>query len=305
MAPRDLGFSPNTNDQVEVHEIMRAFDHEVVNALWAAIEPLVPVPSDQHPLGCHRPRKSDRDCFEVILVRLVTGCSWEDAEYLTGRVVSDTTARERRDEWIGAGIFDAIANEAVAGYDKIVGLDLSEVAVDGSVHKAPAGGEGTGKSPVDRAKLGWKWSIATDAVGIPIGWTAEAGNCHDVRLLAPTLDTVAERGLLIDIGTLWLDRGYDGRPTRTWLSEHGIDDAIVARQREPGTAQGPTKYPMGLRWPVERTNSWLSNFGQMRRNTDRKSTHRLAQLALAIALILTAKLIDWRNRWSPMSAPIR
>jgi len=31
---------------------------------------------------------------------------------------------------------------------------------------------------------------------------------------------------------------------------------------------------MGLRWPVERTNSWLSNYGQLRRNTDRKTAHR-------------------------------
>jgi len=49
---------------------------------------------------------------------------------------------------------------------------------------------------------------------------------------------------------------------------------------------------------VERTNSWLSNHGQMRRNTDRFTHHRLAQLALAITLIITAKLIDWRDRWS-------
>ena len=62
---------------------------------------------------------------------------------------------------------------------------------------------------------------------------------------------------------------------------------------------------MGLRWPVERTNSWLSNFGQLRRNTDRKSPHRLSQLALAVAFLLTAKLIDWRNRWSPGCVPIR
>jgi len=52
-------------------------------------------------------------------------------------------------------------------------------------------------------------------------------------------------------------------------------------------------------WPIERTNSWLSNFGQLRRNTDRRITHRLAQLALAVALLITAKLIDWRDRWSP------
>ncbi len=62
---------------------------------------------------------------------------------------------------------------------------------------------------------------------------------------------------------------------------------------------------MGLRWPVERTNSWLSNFGQLRRNTDRKPLHRLGQLALAVAVLLAAKLIDWRNRWSPDLSPIR
>jgi hypothetical protein len=54
-----------------------------------------------------------------------------------------------------------------------------------------------------------------------------------------------------------------------------------------------------MRWPVERTNTWLVNFGQLRRNTDRKIDHRLAQMALAIILLITAKLIDWRNRWSP------
>jgi hypothetical protein len=60
-----------------------------------------------------------------------------------------------------------------------------------------------------------------------------------------------------------------------------------------------------MRWPVERTNSWLSNFGQLRRNSDRKSIHRDAQFALAVAFPLAAKLMDWRNRWSPQSAHIR
>jgi transposase len=75
---------------------MRAFDPEVFDALWAAVEPLIPPRSETHPLGCHRPRKSDRDCFMVIMTRLATGCSWEDAEQITGRVVSDTPAAARR-----------------------------------------------------------------------------------------------------------------------------------------------------------------------------------------------------------------
>jgi len=284
---------------------MRAFDPEVFDALWAAVEPLIPRRNETHPLGCHRPRKSDRDCFMVIMVRLATGCSWEDAEQITGRVVSDTTARERRDEWVAAGVFDAIAAEAIAGYDKVIGLDLSEVAIDGSTHKAPVGGEGTGKSPIDRGKLGWKWSIATDAVGIPIGWAIGGANRHDIRLLVPTIEAVRARGLLADIDTLWLDRGYAGKMTNKYLTHIGVDDAMVAKKRYRGQGKSSKTSSMGLRWPVERTNSWLSNYGQMRRNTDRKIGHRLSQLALAIAVILTAKLIDWRNRWSPDLSPIR
>ena len=223
---------------------MRALDPEVGDAIWAAVEPLLPERFDAHPLGCHRPRASDRACFEVMLVRLVTGCSWEDAERLTGGVVSDTTARERRDEWIEAGVFSAIAAEAINGYDTIVGLDLTEVAVDGSLHKAPVGGEGTGKNPTDRAKLGWKWSIATDRNGIPIGWTAEGANRNDSVLLAPTLDDVAARGLLVEIETLWLDRGYDSdAPARaspsaasTMRSSRGSASAARPPCRRPRTS---------------------------------------------------------------------
>lgn len=284
---------------------MRALDPEVFDAVWAGIEPLIPVRAETHPLGCHRPRVPDRDCFEVMLVRLVTGCSWEDAERLCGTKVSDTTVRERRDEWIAAGVFDAIVQEAIAAYDRVIGLDFSDTAVDGSLHKAPGGGEGTGKNPTDRAKLGWKWSILTDRAGIPIGWTLAGANRNDSILLAPTLDNAHGRGLLSEIETLWLDRGYDSQATRDRLAERFIDDAVIAKKRKRGTP-GPTKnQPMGLRWPVERTNSWLSNFGQLRRNTDRRTVHRLAQFALAVVFLLTAKLIDWRNRWSPTPPPIR
>jgi transposase len=77
---------------------MRALEAEVVDALWAAVEPVVPEYRETHPLGCHRRRASNRTCFEAMLIRLVTGCSWVDAEQLVGKAVSDTTLRARRDE---------------------------------------------------------------------------------------------------------------------------------------------------------------------------------------------------------------
>lgn len=283
---------------------MRALDPEVLDTVWAAIEPLIPPLVETHPLGCHRPRSLDRDCFDVILVRLSTGYSWQDAERLCGYKVSDTTARQRRSEWLAAGVFDAIAAEAISSYDRVIGLDLSDVAVDGSLHKSPCGGEGTGKNPTDRGKLGWKWSILTDRNGVPVGWAIDGANRNDSILLEPTLDDAAQRGLLADIETIWLDRGYDSGATRDRLAKRHLDDAVIAKKRKRGSSEPTKNQPMGLRWPVERTNSWLSNFGQLRRNTDRKTAHRLGQFALAVVFLLTAKLIDWRNRWSTDPPPI-
>jgi transposase len=276
---------------------MLALHPRVVTVLWAAIQPRLPVPVDDHPLGCHRPRRNDRGCFEAILFRLVTGCSWDVAGRL-GKG-SETTLRRRRDEWWAAGVFDGLVDETLEGYDRIIGLDMSEVAVDGSQHKAPFGGEGTGPNPVDRGKCGWKWSIATDRNGIPIGWEQAGANRNDCVLLAPTLDAIEARGLLGEIDTLHLDRGYDNSIVRTVCTDLGLDDLIVRKKRKSGQGKVKLSVSLGMRWPVERTNSWLSNFGQLRRNTDRFIHQRLDQLALAIATVLTIKLIKWADRWSP------
>lgn len=284
---------------------MRALDVALREAMWAAIVPLLPERVDNHPLGCHRRRVPDRVCFDGIMIRLVTGCSWIDAEVLMGGVVSDTTLRSRRDEWVKAKVFDRLVAEALRAYDRVIGLDLSEVAVDGSQHKAPCGGEGTGPSPTDRAKLGWKWSIATDRNGIPLGWAIDGANRHDTVLFAPTLKMVADTGLVVDIETLHLDRGYDSAAIRQACADTGITDVVAARKRKPGQPAPKKKLTLGMRWPVERSNSWLSNFGQLRRNTDRASSHRIAQLALAIASLITGKLIDWRDRWDKRPVPIR
>lgn len=276
---------------------MLALHPRVVDVIWAAVEPRLPEIVDEHPLGCHRPRCSDRDCLEAVMFRLVTGCSWDVAGRL-GKG-SETTLRRRRDEWLAAGVFEGLVDETLAGYDRIIGLDLTEVAVDGSQHKAPFGGEGTGPNPTDRGKCGWKWSIATDRNGIPVGWEIAAANRNDCVLLEPTLDAVDARGLIAEIDTFHLDRGYDNNVVRQLCTDIGLDDLIVAKRRTRGSAKVKLDVPLGMRWPVERTNSWLSNFGQLRRNTDRFIHQRLAQLALAIALIITIKLIKWADRWSP------
>jgi hypothetical protein len=151
-----------------------------------------------------------------------------------------------------------------------------------------------GKSPVDRGKLGWKWSLATDGAGIPIGWVAGPANRNDTTLLEATLDAVENQGLLDEIETVHLDRGYDNGEVRRQVAEAGIARIVVlkVRAREGTTRQAPTRVPLGRRWPVERTNSWLSNYGQLRRNTDPKQVHRSAQLAFVVVILLIVKLMD-------------
>jgi transposase len=283
--------------------IMLALHPRVVDAVWSAVEPLIPAHQPEpHPLGCHRPRIADRVCFEGILRRLVTGCSWDVAGRLSD--AGETTLRRRFNAWTAAGVFEQLRAEALAAYDRIIGLDLSEVAIDGSQHKAPCSGEGTGPNPTDRGKSGWKWSLATDRVGIPLAWAIDGANRNDMALLAPTLDQLNAVGLLEEVETLHLDKGYDNSVTIALSTQAGIDDLVCAKRRRPGDpkpAPSPNKngpHTLGLRWPVERTNSWFTNYGQLRRNIDRFIHQRLAQIDLAVTCILAIKLVKWADRWN-------
>jgi len=190
-------------------------------------------------------------CFRGILIRLTTGSSWEDVEAIMEYKVSDTTLRSRRDEWIAAGVFAELEAETRAGYGRIIGLDLSFVAIDGSIHEVPCGGERTGKSPVDRAKLGQKWSIAADANGIPIGIAIDGANRNDIKLLEPALDSIITKGLLADIELLALDRGYDFPMIRERLAGNDLTELEI---QQPGTKPPPGtphRLTLGLRWIVE------------------------------------------------------
>ena len=67
----------------------------------------------------------------------------------------------------------------VGAYDRLFGLELNHLAVDGCITKAPCGGQVAGPSPVDRRKQGLKRSVLTDADGIPLGAVPAPANHRD------------------------------------------------------------------------------------------------------------------------------
>ena len=93
-----------------------------------------------------------------------------------------------------------------------------------------------------------------------------------------------------------LDRGYDYPKIRRQLTDAGLDDHVIQRRRQPGDRR-PKQLTLGLRWIVEAANSWLSNYGQLRRNTDRKACHRHAAICLAVTVLIVGKLLTYRNRY--------
>lgn len=102
---------------------------------------------ETHPWGCHNPRIPDRLVFDKLVAKLVFGGSHAKR---ADQSCSATTMRARRDEWISAGVFERLEQIVLTTYDRVVGLDLADITVDGQITKAPCGGESTGKSPVDR-----------------------------------------------------------------------------------------------------------------------------------------------------------
>ncbi len=144
---------------------MPAIQPYIIEPIFEQFEALLPEREADHPLGCHRPRIPDRVVFEKLVQVLVFGCAyWRIADGLC----SATTLRRRRDEWIEAGVMDDLEEVAREAYDRSIGLELSDVAVDCCITKAPCGGEKAGKSPVDRGKQGLKRSTMVDGEGIPL-----------------------------------------------------------------------------------------------------------------------------------------
>ena len=120
---------------------MPAIPSWLLEPLWdqfAALLPDRPVYDPSHPLGCHKPRIGDRIIFEKLIQVLRFGGSYASIADCT---CGATTIRERRSEWIKAGIFGQLKAIARESYDRIVGLLLEDLAVDGCIAKAPGGGE--------------------------------------------------------------------------------------------------------------------------------------------------------------------
>ncbi len=278
--------NPTRSGEASMPAIQSCF----IEPIWDQFSALLPRRPGSHTLGCHRPRVSDRLVFDKLVQVAVFGCAyWRIAD----ASCSATTLRRRRDEWIVLGVMDQLAQIAEDGYDRLIGLQLDDIVVDGCITKAPCGGEMAGRSPVDRGKQGTKRSILVDGAGIPLGVIQAPANRNNSPLLASTLDTLADRALPPGETTVHLDRGYDSGKTRTELDRRGLASCI-AKVGKPAPLRATS------RWVVERTNAWHNAFKKLAWCTERRGVVIRFYVALANAIIIVRRLVReaWkRYRW--------
>lgn len=173
--------------------------------------------------------------------------------------------------------------------------DFVAEAIDGSQHESPSGGEGQERT----RPIGLSW-----AGGIRCVPTAPPSASHGARMVPTRRPQPVRshprgsphRGLVDDIETLHLDRGTT-RPRPGRSLSHGIDNLVAGKRRASAAGTRGRKLPVPRACAVRSSGptSLLSTSGPLRRNP----AHHLAQLALAVTFLITAKLIDWRNRWCP------
>jgi transposase len=259
----------------------------LIEPIWSEFSALLPDRpefSPHHPLGCHRRRIADRTVFEYIVASLVHGSGYER---IADKDCSDWTIRNRVKSWSALGLAKELHRATLKAFEKMIGLDLDDLAADGCITKAPCKGETAGPSPVDRRKQGLKRSVATEGGGVPVGLASADANRHDSKLLEPTLDSVKDQvgDIMPEDATLHLDSAYHGKACAQTLDDHGLTGEIAVK----GV---PAPIQVGKRWVVERTHSWMNGYGKLRRCFERTGEIVEFYLYLAAAFVTVRALIQ-------------
>jgi transposase len=258
--------------------------------LWDNIALLLPEHKNTHRFGGGRPRTPDRVCMEAILFVLRTGCQWKALD--ATRFCPGSTAHDRFQEWVEAGVFLTLWEHGLMAYDDWKGIDWDWLSMDGCMTKAPLGGKKTGKNPTDRAKKGTKRSLLVEAEGIPVGLAVDGANRPDMKMVGETLESVpVERPEPTAEGPqgLCLDLGYAYDEVQEIAEEFHFTTHLPPDQ---GAAQ-KVKRKAGAkarRWVVERTHSWMNRFRGVLIRWCKKAENYIALLHMSFAFIIYGRM---------------
>jgi putative transposase len=275
---------------VDEHSIPESW--RIPDELWDTLSLLLPEHKNTHRFGGGRPRTPDRVCMEAILFVLRTGCQWKALD--ATKFCPGSTAHDRFQQWVQAGVFLAMWEAGLMAYDDLEGIDWNWLSMDGCMTKAPLGGEKVGKNPTDRGKQGTKRSLLVDANGIPVGLAVDGANRNDMKLTQATLASIptdAERPKPTAAAPqgLCLDKGYDYEEVRALAAEFSFTAHIRCRGEEAQKLKREAGFK-ARRWVVERTHSWMNRFRGVLIRWNKKVENYIALLHMSFAFIIYRRI---------------
>jgi putative transposase len=268
------------NQQLPSNEVAESF--RIPDPMWEKIKLLVP-PACAKPKG-GRPRNDDRKMMEAIFYVLRTGIQWKA---LPRQIAAGSSAHERFQEWLRAGVFHRMWQVGLLTYDQVKRIEWEWQAMDGVMTKAPLGGAATGPNPTDRAKTGTKRSLLTDGRGVPLALQVVGANRPDMKLTEATVANYAiarPRPTVRKPQHLCLDAGFDYEEVRQVLEAYGYTAHIRSRADETESKRKIPGY-RARRWVVERTHSWMNRFRRLLIRWEKKIENYVAMLEFACAHI--------------------
>jgi putative transposase len=256
--------------------------------LWDKIRPLLGREKKAGTVG--RPPVPFRTCLDGILYVLRTGCQWKHAPREFG---SGSTLHRRFQGWVGRRVFKRVWRLLLKEYDELRSIQWRWQAIDSATAKAPLGSEATGKSPVDRGKLGTKRHVLTDQRGAPIGFEVTGANRHDSRAAGATLSSLPVKRPTPEAANerhLTADKGYDYPAVRSTVRRRGYTAHIPKRDGQAAKLRGKRQYK-AKRWVVERTHSWTNRYRRLLVRWEKKEANYVALVHFAFALNLYRLII--------------
>jgi putative transposase len=265
------------------YEICINKDFLISKKLWNNIKEIISELSLNAKTG--RPRLEAKRALNGIYYLLKTGIHWKAIP----RCFGSTSAIHRFfQKLVSLNFFQILWSYELKNYDKIHGLNLSKQAMDCSHRKSPIGCEKSGKSPVDRRKLGSKISVASESKGIIIGLALGSANQHDSTLFVETLLSIPKFLEQPAYKEMNLDSAYDSELVRTALFNLYYIPKISPNQRRKKIR--PTN-PIGYsRWFIEPVHAWMNKFRAIFVRYSKSAKNYLAYAQFAAAIITFNKI---------------
>ncbi len=266
-----------------------SYSTDLSDQQWALIGPLLP---KAKPGG--RPRTTDlRQVVNGILYLVKTGCHWR---LLPNDFPPWRTVYEYFVAWTRSGLLRKIHNTLVKKVRRSEGKKIYPTVAIMDSQSVKTGKMGEKERGYDGGKhvKGRKRHIAVDTLGMVIGVHVSSANTHDKVGGKRVIERVKKFVKSHRIKRVYADGGYSGKPFRKIVKDTLGATIRISKnlgKRVKGFA------PIRMRWIVERTFAWLSDYRRLDKDQERKPLNSLAMIRWAMISLMMKRLYPGPLVW--------